>query len=308
MKKLFRLLTILIVLCGLHVIPAAAESELVASLETLSGQVTLRRANTADDVRIRRESVVGVGDVVRTGADSTARITFFANGTDTEVLPNTEFRIDEFTGDNDRFNLTVTVLVGQTRQRINKLLDNGSSYTINSQGLAMAVRGTVFKVRVEPGGRAATIVEEGAVQTTAKVSGDSAPVPVGFGVRSEPTGLSDVVKATTFEGLDAALDGCLSVISTLGDVRLNVRTGPGLDFPRIGALNNNTTQRLFGRTASGWYRVKFSGGYGWIFVPAVKVAASCAGIREYPDDTPAEDTSSYTGSIATPEVTATVVP
>jgi len=289
----------------------AQSDELVASLETLQTGVELRRAGTEAWVSVPKESRVGVGDSVRTDKGGKARITFFANGTDTEVLPASEFRIDEFKGTDTKFTLTLTVVAGQTTQRIAKLLDSGSSYTINSTGLELAVRGTVLAVRVESSGRSALLVETGMVN--AKNAGKSATapaeVPSGYGIRAEPNQpLSDVVKATSFAQLDSALDGCEALISTLGDVRLNVRLGPSTDFPRVGQLDNKIRQRVIGVTATTkWYRVHFKSGYAWLFAPALELDKTCPGLRQYPDDAGAEDVSLYVGLDAefTPLLTPT---
>jgi hypothetical protein len=278
----------------------AQTTELVASLETIQPGVSVRRSGTTDFLPIQRESLVGVGDSIRTDAKGSARITFFASGTDTTVLPASEFRIDDFKGTEDQFTLSLTVVAGQTTQRIAKLLDSGSSYTINSTGLELAVRGTEFAVRVEQSGRSALVVSTGMVATSGKVAdakATPAPVPAGFGVRGEKDkGLSDVVKATNFEQLDAALDGCEAVIGTLGDVVLNVRLGPGLKYPRVGQLPNKVRQRVIGMTESKeWYRVEYKGGFAWVFGPALGLDKLCPGLRQFPNDQKPEDRSLYTG-------------
>lgn len=285
----------------------AQSGELVASLETLTPGVQLRRAGTSEFITVLKESLVGVGDSVRTDRGGKARITFFANGTDTEVLPSSEFRLDEFKGDADKFTLSLTVVVGQTTQRIAKLLDSGSSYTINSTGLELAVRGTSFQVRVESGGRSALLVQTGAVATKSRGTpstsdpkrplSTSAEVTPGFGIRAEVgKGLSDVVKATNFDELDTALDGCEALITTLGDVRLNVRTGPNLSFPRVGQFDNKIRQRVIGVTeTTKWYRVAFKGGFAWVFAPALNLDQTCKGLRKFADSYGSEDATQYEG-------------
>lgn len=289
----------------------AAENDLVASLETIKGQVSVKRFDSQNFVTVPKESLIGVGDTIKTDATGTGRITFFANGVETDVLPNSEFRIDVFNGSEDRYTLSVSVLVGQTVQRVTKLLDSGSSYTINSTGLEMAVRGTVFDVRVENTGRSATIVRDGAVTTTnpgTTGSHSEASVPAGFGVRAEAgKGLSDVVPATNFAELDSSLDGCMGVISTLYDFRLNVRLGPSLQFARIGSLDTDIRIKLLGTTEAGeWFRIDFKGSYGWIYAPAVVIEPGCIKLREFPDDYRGEDPNSYTN--LDPDITFTVTP
>jgi len=287
-----------------------ADSDLVASLETLSPGVQVKRVDTTEWVYVVRESLVGVGDSIRTDGAGRARVTFFANGTDTEILPDTEFRLDSFKGTDSRFEISVTVLVGQTKQRISKLLDSGSSYKINSNGLEMAVRGTEFAVRVEQSGRSATVVQTGTVRAanSGPKAALAADVQSGFGVRAEAgKGLSDVVKAKSFAELDSALDGCGAVISTEGDVVLNVRIGPALTFQRLGWLDNNIRQIVLGQTeTTKWYRIPYKDGFAWVYAPALKLDNSCAGLRKYPDSYGPEDFSLYKG--LAPEFQVTPLP
>jgi hypothetical protein len=280
-----------------YIVSRGQEPQLIAALETLQGPVSVKRFDSQKFVAVRVESLVGVGDTIKTGPNGRALITFFTNGVETEVQSGSEFRIDEFKGNDSRFTLTVTVLVGQTTQRVTRLLDAGSSYTINSTGLEMAVRGTVFDVRVEANGRGSTIVREGAVRAASPGTTTNAEVPAGFGVRGESgQGLSEVVVATTFGELDSALDGCSGTISTFSDFRLNVRRGPGFDFVRVGNLDTNQSLQLFGETTSKqWYRIQFRGGFGWIYAPAVVLDPGCVKLREFPDDYAGEDAASYTG-------------
>lgn len=266
--------------------------ELAATLEVLSPRVEVLRVNTVNWITVNLEAIVGVGDTIRTDATGRARITFFADGTDTELLPNTEYRITEFQGSGESFDLTVDLVLGQTTQRLSRLLDANSTYEVNTPGMALAARGTEFTTRVLPTGRSAMLVSEGNV---AAASGEAAAeVPASFGIRADEE-LSDVVQARTFEELDAALDGCVASVQTLDDVRLNVRTGPGLDFPAVGTIAPSDINRFTGVIESGdWYRIEFRGAYGWILSSSAEVDEACAGLRVFADDYGPEDATLYT--------------
>lgn len=262
----------------------AQNSELAATLEVLSSGVEVQRVNTANWIAVNVEAIVGVGDTIRTDDTGSARITFFADGTDTEILPNSTYRIQQFEGDSDSFTLSVEVIIGQTVQRLGRLLNAEDTYEVNTPGMALAARGTVFNIRVERSGRSAMLVSEGMVNADAEET--SAAVDTGFGVRSavnEP--LSDVVRAETFEQLDAALDGCEASVSTSDDVRLNVRLGPSLDFPRVGTVDPAEITRFFGISEAGdWYRISFRDNFGWILSSANTVSDACAGLRVFPPE------------------------
>ncbi|MCC7446566.1 MAG: SH3 domain-containing protein [Anaerolineae bacterium] len=291
-------------------------SELVASLENLGGSVAVKRFDSESWTGVNQESIVGVGDTIRTDATGHARITFFANGVETELLPASALRIDAFNGSAAQYELSITVIIGQTTQRVTKLLDSGSRYAVNSTGLELAVRGTVFAVRVEPSGRSATIVQNGLVKAAnAGRSGSAAnaDIPAGYGVRAEAgKGLSEVVQARSFTELDAALDGCPAAITITDDAQLNVRSGPSQNFPRVGGLDNVHQLQVVGVTATtGWYRIPYRGGFAWVNPPALRTDRGCVGLRKFPDNWGPEDTSRYTGPDpntnppATPQATST---
>lgn len=269
-----------------------AQSDLAATLEVLNAGVSVQRVNTTTLIGITQEAIVGVGDIIETDATGRARITFFADGTETDLEPDTRYQINTFNGDDTQFELSVEVLIGQTTQRLGRILNANSSYNVDTPGMTLAARGTTFAVRVENSGRSAMLVSEGTV--IAEEGGDTATVPLGFGIRAEnDEGLSDVVAATTFEELDAALDGCTIRVQTLDDVSLNVRLSPNTDSERIGTVGAADITRAFGTIEGGkWYRVAFRGGYGWVLSSTGAVETGCAGLRGFLTDQ-REDTSLY---------------
>lgn len=287
-KTLVVLFTLLVT-----IVPAFAQDsgELAATLEVLSPSVEVLRVNTVNWIAVRAEAIVGVGDTIRTNEAGRARVTFFADGTDTELLPNTEYRIERFEGTNESFTLSVEVIVGQTTQRLARLLDATSSYNVTTPGMVLAARGTAFTIRVENSGRAAMLVTEGSVN--AGQDSASADVPPEFGIRAASGGgLSDVVRARTFDQLDAALDGCAAVITTPDDVRLNVRIGAGLDFARIGTIDAADVTNLIGASGQ-WYRIPYQDGFGWILSTTAKIEEGCAGLRQFDSNFGPENAALY---------------
>lgn len=287
------ILLVVLVTFAIHSAVSAQDSDLAAVLEVLEGNVEVNRVNTAQWLPVRVEAIVGVGDRIRTDSTGTARITFFADGIESDVLPNTEIRIEHFSGTEQSFDLNVEVLIGETAQRIARALDASSSYLITTPGMSLAARGTQFAVRVEESGRSAMLVSEGLVE--AGKDENTSDVPPDFGIRApvdQP--LSDVVRASSFEELDAALDGCVATVTTPDDVSLNVRLAPNVDAPRVGVISAAEISKFFGATqSSGWYRIAFRGGFGWILSSAAVVETDCAGLRVFPDDQGAEDAALY---------------
>lgn len=285
-------LVFVLLLLSLSPMLVRGQSDLAATLEVLAAGVEVQRVNTVNWIAVRVEAIVGVGDVIRTDSTGRARVTFFADGVDTELLPNTTYRIQAFSGDQSRFTIEAEVLIGQTLQRLGRLLNAGSNYDINTPGMTLAARGTQFAIRVEESGRSAMLVSEGTVSAASDAA--SADVPPAFGIRADEN-LSDVVRASTFEQLDAALDGCTAVVSTTDDVSVNVRLGAGRDFPRVGTIDAGEITLFVGVTESGgWYRIPYRGGFGWVLSTSAEVVGVCAGLREFPDDYAGEDPTRYT--------------
>ncbi len=280
-------------LFGLSLTQVEAQQELAATLEVLDEGVEVLRFNTSNWIPIRVEAIVGVGDRIRTDATGQARVTFFADGVETDLLPNTEYQINQFTGDGESFQLEVSVLVGQTVQRINRLLDANSTYDVRTPSMALAARGTEFVVRVQDAGRSAMLVSQGVVAATAEEL--ERAVDPGFGIRADDqTGLSDVVRADSFDALDASLDGCAGSVRTTDDVSVNIRLGASTDFPIVGVVLPQTIDRLMGQAEdSDWYRIRFRGGFGWILSSTAQIEEECAGLREFPASYGPEDVEQY---------------
>lgn len=299
MKQLPRIglvaLVVVSMLAGVVEVLHAQDAELAAVLEVIDTGVTIQRVGTSMWVEVNVESIVGAGDVIRTNTNGKVRITYFADGTFTELEPNTEYRIVDFSGTEERFALSVEVLAGIAVQQFARLLDPVSSYEVLTPGMAMTVRGTDFAVRVEEDGRSALLTFDGLVEADA--AGNAAEINPGFGVRSAVAEeLSAVVPATTFDELDAALDGCPTEFESEADVRLNVRVGPGLDYGRVGSVDIQAVSIAYGvDESSNWYRIPFSDGFGWVSSVPFEVR-TCDELRRFTaeDADYVEDVGLYT--------------
>ncbi|MEQ8677039.1 MAG: FecR domain-containing protein [Aggregatilineales bacterium] len=283
MIRKIHLIVLTVLILFVFSIITSAQNEFAATLEVISPGVEVQRVNTSNPIPVSVEAIVGVGDIIRTDASGEARITFFADGTDVLLEPDTEYSIVEFEGDDDDFRLNVSVLAGQATHRLNRVLGTNSAYDVTTPGMTLAARGTVFTIRVEDSGRSAMLTEEGTVMAETP-DGDAAVEP-NFGVRSEVDApLSDVVYATNFDELDAALDGCSASLTTPDDVSLNVRLGPAVDQLRIGTIAAPEINTLVGISESGnWYRIDYRGGFAWVLSTSVQIGDSCAGLRVFPD-------------------------
>jgi hypothetical protein len=271
-------------LIALQPVAAQERDGLAATLEVLEAGVEVLRADTSNWIAVNRESIIGTGDTIRTDETGRVRITFFADGTATEILPNSEYRIDQFSGNDTSFTLILELVIGQSLQTLGRVLDTSTEYQMITPAMSLSARGTAFVVRVEATGRTAMLVSDGLVDASDEVS--TAQVPPAFGIRADAGGeLSDVVRASTFEELDAALEGCSAVVTILDDVSYNVRAEPSTDSAILAMLQAREIDRFFGVTeTSGWYLVEVEDQRGWILAVAVTVDAACPGLRLYGDD------------------------
>lgn len=299
MRRLALVTGVFLMLLTLSRSVLAQQTGLAATMEVLTPGVEVLRVGTSNWIAVAVESILGTGDSIRTDATGTARITFFADGTAAELLPESEYRIAEFQGDDATFTISLEVIAGQTLHTIGRVLETGSQYDVQTPAMTLSARGTIFRVRVEPNGRSAMLVRDSTVTASAD-EGAAVNVPAEFGLRTpvnEPIG--EIVRASTFEQLDAALDGCVASVSNPDDVSFNVRISPSPDAEIVGTLDIADIDRFFGVTESGeWHRVAFRGGFGWVRATVVTVDAVCAGLRLFPDDHGPEDASFYTDASA----------
>ncbi|PJF41909.1 MAG: hypothetical protein CUN55_10975 [Phototrophicales bacterium] len=292
MKKITLILILLTV--GALYTPVNAQTELAAVLEVIEAGVEVQRDGTSNFIPVTRESIVGINDIVRTNSTGQARITFFETGTEIELTPNTTFRINEYSGDETNgYTTSLEVLAGITRQQVQRFIDAKSSFEVITPGIEMTVRGTTFMVRVEGDGRSALITQEGEVAASAQDK--QVPIEAGFGVRAEAAGeLSAVVPATTFEELDAGLDGFAATFKNDGDVRLNVRLAPSREAERVGSIPPEQITAVYGVDESGlWYRIAFRNSFGWVYAETFEIdLPDDVTLPIYPADF-SEDITSY---------------
>ena len=53
---------------------------------------------------------------------------------------------------------------------------------------------------------------------------------------------------------------------------LNVRSGPSTSYSQIGVLSEGTTVQIVAKdSATGWYKIKYGSGYGYISYKYVKL-------------------------------------
>lgn len=148
--------------------------------------------------------LVEAGDRIRTGAEGAAVLTFF-DGSVTELRPMAELSIARMRSQRTGGEKVIVLhqWLGESRYRVEPLVDETSRFSVQTASVVASVRGTVFTVTVAPDGTTHVEVEEGVVEvqtleTSVLVNGGEeflAPSPAGSvtpitDTPAEPSGTS----------------------------------------------------------------------------------------------------------------------
>ncbi len=225
---------------------------------------------------------IGAGDVIRT--DATGRVDIqFGESANLLLLSNSDFTIRSLSSSNDGLVLDSVVngnAVIQTQE------DNSfSSFTLQLNDLTITSAANLMSVWSFDDATDAVTVAEGTATIVANDTDITIPAESGF--LAEP----DRTEAIQFEpewnsaALEAGLYGCPGV--SPGNVSLLVRTGPGQGFVAMEALEVNSTVPLMAQTeSSGWTRIQFLTGFGW--VQSLALTTDCTDLPILPNTVPEE--------------------
>ena len=140
------ILAIVAVVAGILIFTGGeSEAKQFATLQISEGQVDVRKAGAGFAAGRDGQSLTQ-GDVIRTGPDGLADITYF-DGSLTRLGPDTEFTITELaTLDNDAQSKRIkgSHVRGRTWNRVTELADSQSRFEIETPVATAAVKGTVF--------------------------------------------------------------------------------------------------------------------------------------------------------------------
>jgi hypothetical protein len=184
--------------------PATARE--FATLDALQGTVEVREGKAG----FRQGTdglVLGAGDVVRTGEDGRASITYF-DGSETRLDFNTTFRLEELASLPDTPNGKIIEADqdgGRTFQRVREITDSESRLDVGAPTAVASVRGTLYSWWVRPDTTTVLWVlpdeEPGAgVVAVIREDGTEVEVPEGHGLVVLPDGRAgEVYELNEFE-------------------------------------------------------------------------------------------------------------
>jgi len=213
MIKRLGLIAALITLVLAGVFPAAADpdrrdQEPVASLLITAGAATLTPAEgEAQALALDDEAIVAVGDQIAVAEDGEAILTFF-EGAESVLGPGTTVEVAQFETSDAETPIGLTVVVGQTMNSVEKIADAQSRFQVETPAATISVRGTQFNVFVRANQLTQVVTLEGLV--AAEAQGQTAEIPVGFGVKVEAGQAPGKVNPWGF--------GTLAISAPAGDV------------------------------------------------------------------------------------------
>jgi hypothetical protein len=84
--------------------------------------------------------------------------------------------------------------------------------------------------------------------------------------------------------------GPIAVVYSDPEDQINVRSGPGVDYPKVGVLINRQIVPAIGRSAGGsWVQIVYLGvpeGVAWVYAPLVRVSGELPIVEPPPTPTP----------------------
>jgi hypothetical protein len=153
---IWRATAVVLLFAGLYNMPLAvsrAQTETVASLDPVQGWVQHRAADAAEDdwQTVTERQLVTEGDWIRTDSYGLAYLTFF-EGVEAEILPDSVVTVSHLdikqTEHDGPFTITLVVLLGDTLNSVERVVDAESRYEVRTPNAAITVRGTHFWVSV----------------------------------------------------------------------------------------------------------------------------------------------------------------
>lgn len=200
-----------------HARPLSVRVDRWLELSNFSGTVDFLNSGQWSQAQVGQR-LGAVGDGVRTGAGSLARLAVDTQVGFVSVSENTALRIAQlYTTPRGGKVTELNVSRGQVRVFVRPFTNPDSSLEIRTPAGVNGVRGTNFGIAIQPSGRSSLVVEEGSVASEAQ--GVSVPVNAGFQnftipgePPSEPVPITEDPKLSLFRLERQRRDGELIVL------------------------------------------------------------------------------------------------
>jgi len=235
-------------------------------------------------------SVFSPGDTLRTDENGTALITWFYDGTESVLGPNSSLTLNDFSGEaKGAYVVNLTLHSGHLISGLGGIasdLSTGGNWTLSTPAFNVKLLRGQFAATVADSGAATLAVTDGRVEVTI---GSGQPFPVDANQYLLST--DGAVKMLSDDGVTPNLTG---VCTATADSDINVRLAPNQDSRRLGGVKTDQVFWVESSTEGNlWLQVYFqtapedeeSRNYGWVYGPAVTLDESaCAGLTRAPLD------------------------
>lgn len=246
--------------------------ELAVTLQVIASDVTVQRTETIAHIPLPVDAVasVGSGDVIRTGENGRALLSF-EDGGSVLLLPDSALTLTQFDEVDDNIEIAMA-LAGVA------LFDSiDADFTLEADGFQITEATGNFGVWAVQDDRQAVMVSAGTVILEPDAlmlnSGDAWIPFIGDEVIAveEPYNPARIIGETV---------GCEALVNTVESTGLLIRAGNGQGYERLDLLPEDSTALLVGITEdSTRYRVQFASGFGW--VEALGVENTCGDLPIY---------------------------
>ncbi|MBL8132231.1 MAG: SH3 domain-containing protein [Anaerolineae bacterium] len=238
-----------------------------APLVITSETVTVTRAEASNSFELRQDSIslLGTGDIVRTGPRGRALIDL-ADGSLLLIMPESEIGVTSFESEGTGSRLTIR-LDGHIIAQING--DDGAALVVDTGFLRVTPHGLASLWTDYEGGDVVT-VHDGTADYAHRLSSQSGSVSAGEGFYAD----AEITYHSLFSSaapyphaaqLIGIWRGCPGTIVNTGSDALNLRVGPGLASSVIGYSESGASVKVLGVNEAGsWYRVQRFSGFGWM--------------------------------------------
>ncbi len=282
MKQRLSLL-LLWVFCLTMMIGAHAQTTELSAVVTVVGEgVTLLRAGAINPLPLPVGAIApfGVGDQLMTEVNGRALIAF-PDVNALYLLPDSRYELTAFAGlDGGRFRLE-GILNGIAVQTFSSDAADWE-YRLVTPALTVVTPSEHFIVWGLPGRFETVISAVGTALVTSDSHPDGVEVAAGTGWMPLYNEASLALESPyhAVELLARVID-CRGVIMTGGSEGLRLRRGAALDYPVVGALDDDQQVYLVGITDNAkWYRIPYLTGFGWLYRDLV--IAECSGLPVSP--------------------------
>ena len=289
-----------------------SQGRFVARVVVVSNDVELMRDDTMEWVTLGMESIVGVGDRLRTGQSGILRVETLEGATNLEVEPNSEILVNQLESADGEQTVSLTLAEGAMSGRLSSG-DGMTVFEITLPGMTFYTRASTINAWVTDDEFANVIVDSGTIYV-AKQDDSLLEVVAGRGLSASQVGaLGRVLPTQSRAELTTLRRGIPVAFSVNSDIQMNVRRGPSLNAELLGTILPTDIAKVYATDdTQTWYRIDYDNGFAWVSAATIETSiASTEQLARFPE-TYIEPTASQTEEElvveATPEPNAAYRP